>query len=65
MLAKPSWNNAPEWARFLAVNANGHWWWYENRPQLQSYMWWPQGGRDCTADEDTVIGFENTLERKP
>ena len=29
---KPSWNDAPEWANWLAQDRNGQWFWHENIP---------------------------------
>lgn len=30
---KPSWDDAPEWAKWLAVDPDGDWFWYENKPE--------------------------------
>lgn len=27
------WTQAPEWANFAAMDYDGEWWWYENKPQ--------------------------------
>jgi hypothetical protein len=29
---RPSWKAAPKWARWLAMDKDGSWWWYEERP---------------------------------
>lgn len=29
---KPSWDSAPEWANYLAMDEDGTWWWYQNEP---------------------------------
>jgi hypothetical protein len=29
---KPSWDEAPEWARWLSMDASGDWYWYEDKP---------------------------------
>lgn len=29
---KPSWDDAPKWAKYLAMDADGFWCWYENEP---------------------------------
>lgn len=29
---KPSWNDAPEWANWLAMDEGGDWFWYEQKP---------------------------------
>ena len=28
------WSSAPPWANFLALNADGEWYWFENEPTL-------------------------------
>lgn len=28
----PKWEDAPEWAQFLARDTKGGWWWYECEP---------------------------------
>lgn len=32
---KPDWNDAPEWATCLAMDADGVWCWYEEKPKLK------------------------------
>ena len=29
VINRPSWNDAPEWAQWLAQDGDGDWWWYE------------------------------------
>jgi hypothetical protein len=29
---RPSWKDAPEWAKYLAMDRNGLWYWFEERP---------------------------------
>lgn len=41
---KPKWEDAPEWAKFLAMDADGIWFWYENRPFLGSGRFMNNGG---------------------
>lgn len=33
---KPSWDSAPEWAQWLAQDANGGWYWYKTNPVASS-----------------------------
>lgn len=36
-MAKPSWDDAPDWAGWLAQDGTGAWFWYERRPTLYTY----------------------------
>ena len=29
---KPNWKDAPEWAKFLAMDEDGEWHWYQYKP---------------------------------
>lgn len=31
---KPDWKDAPGWARWLAQDRNGYWYWYAERPVI-------------------------------
>lgn len=45
---KPDWKDAPEWAQWLAMDANGFWWWYEEEPVVSEKAWMPSDSGDCT-----------------
>lgn len=32
-MRKPSWDDAPKWANWLAQDKDGSWWWYEEQPE--------------------------------
>lgn len=34
-----SWSTAPEWARWLAMDANGSWWWHSKKPVIVGKEW--------------------------
>lgn len=36
---KPSWNEAPDWATYLAMDADGQWHWYEVKPYWADGEW--------------------------
>jgi hypothetical protein len=36
---KPEWKDAPEWAKFLAQDSDGTWYWYESQPVRQWGNW--------------------------
>jgi len=65
---KPSWDIAPDWANFLAMNEYGFWCWFQSKPD-DGYV-----GHWNTKDhfEVAVHGvnhefpfWRNTLESKP
>ena len=64
---KPSWDEAPEWANWLAMDGNGLWHWYEVEPEVSEYfdLWYskytylPAG--KYYGDDDWI----DTLERRP
>lgn len=40
MSDKPSWDDAPDWAMFLAQDEYGAWGWYESKPVVfDGYCW--------------------------
>jgi len=70
---RPSWDDAPAWARFAAMDADGQWSWYENRPYPDTDL----GSDEFTlwdADDGHIQpissglhfdGWENTLQERP
>lgn len=40
----PSWDDAPKWARYLAQDEDGKWWWYEKKPRPLEGFWWSDTG---------------------
>jgi len=57
---KPSWDKAPKWAKFLAMDESGAWNWYENLPTKMESAFVPNGGK-CLADKYSRY-WENSLE---
>lgn len=59
---KPDWKDAPEWAQWLARDADGEWYWYEKQPILVSGWYVQQMGSRWT-----FAGFSvpTTLEFRP
>jgi len=40
-MIKPEWDEAPEWAKWLAQDYLGGWWWFESKPKwCNSARWW-------------------------
>jgi hypothetical protein len=68
---KPSWDDAPHFAKYLAQDECGEWVWYECLPEasIQSGLWIPNADGDyCYASD--LGGTENpqwadTLEERP
>lgn len=65
---KPDWAGAPEWAKYLAQDKNGDWYWYENAPDSEylqdSWVVGPDEGRF----QEAMTAFEswkNSLEERP
>jgi len=62
---KPDWKDAPEWARWLAQDGNGVWFWYSTKPKvIQGDDRWSYGGTYKRAYVDTK-GWKKSLERRP
>ena len=76
-MSKPSWDEAPEWAKYLAMDGDGFWSFYEDRPEWaeEANEWWL--GFDSTDDsrwaqygacDESGIDWDHafdTLERRP
>lgn len=62
-IAKPSWDDAPEWANYLARDKNGQWFWYENKPIALTGYWNNQTGKTMAINE--VNDWKETLEKRP
>lgn len=46
----PDWKRAPAWAKFVAMDSSGAWWWYEERPVLAEGIGiWTAGGTRTEA----------------
>jgi hypothetical protein len=63
---KPQWKDAPEWAKWLAMDKNGQWYWYEGpcKPEHDENRW------DCDEGIGEKVGvpepnWEDSLEAKP
>ena len=55
---KPRWEDAPEWANWLAMDADGGWFWYENEPAPIPQAVWsaPEGRQKLAAREENEWG---------
>lgn len=59
---KPDWKDAPEWANYLAMDDDGEWCWYEERP-VPRINFWVSDGRYCLAGYGQR--WDRTLEDRP
>lgn len=66
---KPDWKDAPKWAQWLAMDKNGLWVWFENKPQTFSGITvWANatnGGRHALAKIKNPNNWRKTLESRP
>jgi len=62
---KPDWKDAPEWAKYLAMDESGRWVWYEQQPYIgsQSGVWMCNG--KYGFDDEIIPSWEKTLEARP
>lgn len=62
-MTKPDWKDAPEWARYLAKDKNGTWFWYASKPdKMESGYWNNTRGDRCT--EVATPDWGDSLEKK-
>lgn len=64
---KPHWDDAPRWARWLAQDSDGEWFWYEKTPCLPigSAVWIVDGRYKLARKTLNYEAFGLTLERRP
>jgi len=70
---KPSWEDAPKWAEWLAMDGDGWWAWHENRPNwVEEDDEWiaPDGDVLIAGDTPDHSGIDwdfaySTLEERP
>jgi hypothetical protein len=62
---KPDWKDAPTWANWLAMDADGDLYWYEKRParSIPREKWIRDGGQMVLAGE--ITPWDETLEQRP
>lgn len=50
----PDWKDAPEWAQWLACDADGTWYWFEDRPIKGACGYYSYGGKMANAQVPTL-----------
>jgi hypothetical protein len=59
---KPDWKNAPSWAKYLAMDEDKSWWWYEEAPYEEYGRWCSIGRSECASNETR---WYSSLEERP
>lgn len=62
-MSKPLWSDAPSWAKWLAMDSSGSWYWYEQKPERGNRAWDADGELDLARLPDHE--WEESLESKP
>ncbi len=63
---KPDWKDAPGWANYLAMDANGNWFWHEDEPYKSNLHDWLSRGMSRMASTIEVSPqWDLTLEHRP
>lgn len=62
----PSWDDAPEWAQWLAQDCDGEWFWYGGKPQCDDEIWFGGGNAcDFAVTGEKNPNWRNTLQQRP
>jgi len=64
-LAKPSWKDAPEWANYLAMDEDGIWFWYAERPYAGCRTWDSNSIKEEVNALIERLDWQDTLEQRP
>lgn len=62
---KPDWSEAPSWAKFLAMDSNGGWTWYEHIPYRDDVEWLPLKVTHKIKHVESMTNWTKTLEERP
>ena len=66
---KPSWDDAPEWAEYMAQSPNGHWEFFAVKPRAEGWWRHPIGERSSANNASirgAILGdWRDTLEKRP
>lgn len=67
-MSKPTWNTAPQWANWLALDEDGQWYWYASKPEWIETFWGASGAVHKHAGDEPLnsqIEAGWSLEPKP
>lgn len=57
------WANAPEWAKWLAMDKDGEWYWFEEKPVREKCTWQCDLGK-CKITESVRLDWRESLEER-
>ena len=69
---KPDWEDAPEWANWLAMDGDGYWEWYADEPEWEEdeNIWYCAFGgsivfeRACDEPDESGIDWDHAFDTK-
>lgn len=61
MIAKPCWEDAPDWANYIAMDRSQVWYWHETEPTYTDGCW----SSDGKIKEASSSLSKNSLEIRP
>lgn len=59
------WTQAPPWARYAAMDANGLWCWYAERPSIRHGVWWRADTGGFESFNPCPVHWTQTLTERP
>ena len=59
------WEEAPEWAMWVAMDSDNEWWWYESEPCLDGLEWIPKIGTVDTLHHKACSDWKTSKQRRP
>jgi len=63
----PDWDDAPEWANYVAMDVDGNWFWFENEPEYSHRLGvWEDRKKDriATAGQSAINAAESLRKRE-
>lgn len=65
-VSRPDWENSPEWARYVAMDSNGEWTWFDRQPEWNSrFQIWQLGEQGKAIPAKNDIHAFSSLQRRP
>jgi hypothetical protein len=61
----PDWSQAPEWANYVAMDADGAWYWYSHEPIRRGDCWWSSAGGNTAWVGNSTINWRTSLTSRP